>query len=209
MKQNQLNNRVSPYKGRARPNTIGAIIVVGFIIAIALVSLPQSFADEPGKEKQLKLKATVIAPKDDQPAVEINPVKAPPTQVQPAPTATATGEQIKWQVISSGGTKGGSASYQLAGTVGQISAGTSSSESYGVGSGFWHSFEACAGRGDANGDGVINSADVVYLINYLFKGGPSPEPLCTGDMNCDGIINSADVVYLINYLFKGGPPPSC
>jgi hypothetical protein len=62
-------------------------------------------------------------------------------------------------------------------------------------------------RGDANGDGVINSADVVYLINYLFKGGPPPEPLEAGDVNCDGIINSADVVYLINYLFKGGPPP--
>jgi len=62
-------------------------------------------------------------------------------------------------------------------------------------------------RGDANGDGVINSADVVYLINYLFKGGPAPEPLQAGDVNCDEIINSADVVYLINYLFKGGPPP--
>jgi hypothetical protein len=70
-------------------------------------------------------------------------------------------------------------------------------------------FEAGFIRGDANGDGVINSADVVYLINYLFKGGPAPEPLEAGDVNCDGIINSADVVYLINYLFKGGPPPGC
>ena len=64
-------------------------------------------------------------------------------------------------------------------------------------------------RGDVNQDEVINSADVVYLINYLFKGGPAPEPLWIGDVNCDGIINSADVVYLINYLFKGGPPPGC
>jgi len=64
-------------------------------------------------------------------------------------------------------------------------------------------------RGDVNGDGIINSADVVYLINYLFKGGPPPEPLEAGDVNCDGVVNSADVVYLINYLFKGGPPPGC
>jgi hypothetical protein len=64
-------------------------------------------------------------------------------------------------------------------------------------------------HGDANADGVINSADVVYLMNYLFKGGPAPEPLEAGDVNCDGVINSADVVYLINYLFKGGPAPSC
>jgi hypothetical protein len=61
--------------------------------------------------------------------------------------------------------------------------------------------------GDCNNDGVINSADVVYLINYLFKGGPAPQPLEAGDVNSDGIINSADVVYLINYLFKGGTPP--
>jgi hypothetical protein len=61
--------------------------------------------------------------------------------------------------------------------------------------------------GDCNGDGVINSADVVYLINYLFKGRPAPDPSCVGDVNCDGVVNSADVVYLINYLFKGGPPP--
>jgi len=67
----------------------------------------------------------------------------------------------------------------------------------------------CEVVGDANADGVINSADVVYLIDYLFKGGPPPEPLEAGDVNCDQIINSADVVYLINYLFKGGPPPGC
>jgi len=61
--------------------------------------------------------------------------------------------------------------------------------------------------GDCNGDGVINSADVVYLINYLFKGGSAPDPVCIGDVNCDGVVNSADVVSLINYLFKGGPLP--
>jgi len=61
--------------------------------------------------------------------------------------------------------------------------------------------------GDADGNGVINSADLVYLINYLFKGGPAPKPPQAGDVNCDEIINSADVVYLIDYLFKGGPPP--
>ena len=61
--------------------------------------------------------------------------------------------------------------------------------------------------GDANGDMVINSADVVYLINYLFEGGPPPCGIEAGDVNCDEVISSADVVYLINYLFKGGPPP--
>jgi aminopeptidase N len=64
-------------------------------------------------------------------------------------------------------------------------------------------------RGDVNRDGHIDSADVVYLINYLFLGGPSPIPLEAGDANCDGKINAADVVYLINYLFIGGPAPGC
>jgi len=62
-------------------------------------------------------------------------------------------------------------------------------------------------RGDANGDGVINVNDVVYLINYLFIGGPAPNPLQAGDANSDGLVNVNDVVYLINYLFIGGPPP--
>jgi hypothetical protein len=61
--------------------------------------------------------------------------------------------------------------------------------------------------GDPNHDGTVNSSDIVYLINYLFKGGPQPDPLESGDMNCDEEVNSADVVYLINYLFKNGPVP--
>jgi len=64
-------------------------------------------------------------------------------------------------------------------------------------------------RGDVNGDGVIKASDVVFLIDYLFKSGPPPDPLESGDVNCDGLIKCSDVVYLINYLFKGGPPPWC
>jgi hypothetical protein len=62
-------------------------------------------------------------------------------------------------------------------------------------------------RGDANGDGSTSVSDVVFLINYLFKGGPSPVPLESGDVNCDTSVSVSDVVYLVNYLFKGGPPP--
>jgi immune inhibitor A len=62
-------------------------------------------------------------------------------------------------------------------------------------------------NGDANHDGTVNSADVAYLINYLFVGGPAPQPMAAGDANGDCVVNSADVAYLINYLFVGGPPP--
>jgi hypothetical protein len=64
-------------------------------------------------------------------------------------------------------------------------------------------------RGDANGDGVINAADVVYLTNYLYIHGPAPLPLPAGDVDCDGTINAADVVYLTNYLYIHGPTPPC
>jgi len=63
--------------------------------------------------------------------------------------------------------------------------------------------------GDASADGIIDVGDVVYVINYLFKSGPTPNPIQAADANCDGNVDVADVVYLINYLFKGGPPPSC
>jgi len=64
-------------------------------------------------------------------------------------------------------------------------------------------------RGDVNGDGEINLGDVVYLITYLYKGGPPPDPIPVADVNCDCVVDLGDVVHLISYLYKGGPPPSC
>lgn len=62
--------------------------------------------------------------------------------------------------------------------------------------------------GDVNGDALINLSDAIYLLNYLFKGGPEPLPnLRSGDVNCDSVVNLSDVVYLLNFLFKNGPPP--
>lgn len=64
-------------------------------------------------------------------------------------------------------------------------------------------------RGDANGDNIVSSADVVFLINYLFIGGPAPVQFTEGDANCDGVISTADIVFLINYLYIRGPIPRC
>jgi subtilisin family serine protease len=61
-------------------------------------------------------------------------------------------------------------------------------------------------RGDANNDGNIAVGDAVYIVNYVFRGGPAPT-LYGGDANGDGAINVGDAVYLINYIFRGGPPP--
>ncbi|MFH2055319.1 MAG: dockerin type I repeat-containing protein [bacterium] len=62
--------------------------------------------------------------------------------------------------------------------------------------------------GDANGDGIVNVTDAVFLIQYIFNHGPAPVPLVSGDANCDGLVNVTDAVYLIQYIFAGGPAPA-
>ena len=61
--------------------------------------------------------------------------------------------------------------------------------------------------GDANGEGNVDISDAVYLISYIFSGGPAPSPLLAGDANCDSTVDISDVVYLIAYIFSGGPVP--
>ncbi len=61
--------------------------------------------------------------------------------------------------------------------------------------------------GDVTDDGVINLGDVTFLINYVFRNGPAPDPIEIGDCNDDGRVNIGDIVYLINYIFGGGPSP--
>lgn len=61
--------------------------------------------------------------------------------------------------------------------------------------------------GDANADRSANVGDAVFLINYVFKGGPAPDPIKIGDANGDCSTNVGDAVYLINFVFKGGDDP--
>jgi len=61
--------------------------------------------------------------------------------------------------------------------------------------------------GDANSDLTVSMSDIVYLVNFLFKGGPAPNPLWKGDANGDCTVNVTDTVYLVAFLFKGGLPP--
>jgi len=61
--------------------------------------------------------------------------------------------------------------------------------------------------GDANGSGEVDIDDVVYVIAYIFGGGPEPEPLASGDANCGSGTDIDDVVYIIAFIFGGGNPP--
>ncbi|MBW3671357.1 MAG: dockerin type I repeat-containing protein [Acidobacteria bacterium] len=62
-----------------------------------------------------------------------------------------------------------------------------------------------ASSGDANSDGSVTVADIFYVINHLFAGGPLPA--AAFDPNGDASVTVADIFYLINYLFAGGPAP--
>ncbi len=61
--------------------------------------------------------------------------------------------------------------------------------------------------GDADASEGVDIDDVVYLISYIFSGGPQPSPYESGDADCSGSVDIDDVVYLVNYIFSGGNAP--
>ena len=62
-------------------------------------------------------------------------------------------------------------------------------------------------RGNLNGDAKINIADAIWIINELFRSGPSNGCPAASDINGDGVEDAADALYLATYLFKSGPQP--
>ena len=53
-------------------------------------------------------------------------------------------------------------------------------------------------------------ADLTYLVDYLFGGGPEPVPYQSGDMSRDGEgINIADLTTFVAWMFQGGTAPQC
>jgi len=182
-------------------------------------AMPRKLEGE--KKEEPRPATTVVTPTEiprdkDKSDLEIKPLE--PLQVEP-PNASAVdekGRQIKWQIVCSGGNCGYNAKgfaiqdyLVLCGSVGQTAVGPGSSPSFGVNSGYWQEDLYSFLRGDANGDGVITITDAIYLLNYLFRDGPAPDPMAAGDTNCDDSIIIGDAIYLLNYLFRSGPAPSC
>ncbi len=132
------------------------------------------------------------------------------------------GEEINWQVISSGGNMNGtSTNYGLSGTVAQTAVGSGISTNYGMSHGFWYTSggitSCCISpmRGDVKMDGLpgqpgIDVSDLVYMVNYMFKSGPAPTCWLEANVNDIGAednVDISDLVYLVNYMFKSGPAP--
>jgi len=61
--------------------------------------------------------------------------------------------------------------------------------------------------GDADSSGLVSITDAVYLVNYIFAGGPQPNPVLAGDLDCNRIVSITDAVYLVNFIFAGGCRP--
>ncbi|MEM7231619.1 MAG: LamG domain-containing protein [Planctomycetota bacterium] len=62
-------------------------------------------------------------------------------------------------------------------------------------------------RGDGDASGAINITDGIFILNFLFLGGP--DPLCADSADADdsGSINITDGIFVLNFLFLGGPNP--
>lgn len=134
----------------------------------------------------------------------------------PAIAAPASGEQIKWQVIASGGGSSTSTNYKISATVGQTAAGLTSSANYKLNQGFWQAFSSggcCVGvTGNVNTLGIVDVSDLSLLVAYLTTS-PPPSLPCPAEANVNnvGIIDVSDLSLLVAYLTTSPPPtlPNC
>jgi len=59
--------------------------------------------------------------------------------------------------------------------------------------------------GDVNLSRTVEAADIIFLVNYIFKGAAAPQFLTLGDVNRSCTISASDVIALVNFVFKSGP----
>ncbi len=98
--------------------------------------------------------------------------------------------------------------YACAFSVDQVNriAGSTVNQTYalGDGPGFAAVFEPWP-AGDLDESGTVTAADVIYAVNFVFKGGPAPATLTLLDVNRSCLVTVSDVITMVNYLFRSGP----
>lgn len=64
-------------------------------------------------------------------------------------------------------------------------------------------------RGDVDASGGINITDAVFLLDFLFLGGPRPPCMDAADADDEGDdrLNLTDPITILNWLFLAGPAP--
>ena len=56
------------------------------------------------------------------------------------------------------------------------------------------------GEGDANGDGTVNAADIVEVVNSIMNNPSEKYNDKAADANGDGVVNAADIVAIVNKI---------
>ena len=56
--------------------------------------------------------------------------------------------------------------------------------------------------GDANGDYIVNAADIVEVVNYIMGNPTEKFTKSAADVNCDGVVNAADIVAIVNIIMS-------
>lgn len=171
-------------------------IITIFILLIFSLMLAMTPALAEKSKTAVKPETVIKAPQDNSEDKAATPAGAP--------------INLDWYSINGGGASyGTSGSLRLGYSVGQSVAGSGSSGSLKMGVGFWYGrgIDCIAKAGDLTGEGSILLNDIIALINYRFKSGPTPTPFCRGDATGDGSILLTDIIYLVNRVFKGGPAP--
>lgn len=105
-------------------------------------------------------------------------------------------------VIGSGGGSASSANYQLEATIGEPAIGPADSTNYDLYAGFLAALMAILPRaGDVNADGVVDTADVVLLLQITggLKNATDGQP-ANGDVTGNGRIDLDDAAKVLRYL---------
>jgi hypothetical protein len=58
-------------------------------------------------------------------------------------------------------------------------------------------------RGDANSDTRVDIGDPIFILNYIFSGGPAPKCAPAANANGDSRLDISDAIALLSYLFSG------
>ena len=169
------------------------ISILTLALLVLILGFSPALAD---KSKNIPAPETINQTPKDDPDTKADPQGAPLF--------------LNWYSINAGGASyGTSGSLKLGYSVGQSVAGAGSSGSLKMGAGFWYGqgINCIAKAGDANKDGNVLLQDIIIIVNFIFKSGPTPDPKCRGDANGDGNVLLPDIVLLVNFIFKSGPPP--
>lgn len=103
--------------------------------------------------------------------------------------------EMDWFTVDGGGTtfaQGGN--FELAGTTGQADAGVSVGGGYTLTGGFWGRVRMDECPGDADGNGIVNFADITAVLANWGDFG------ATGDANNDWFVSFADIVTVLSYF---------